>query len=426
MNDPRPTRTRYIVVLWLCGLAGVLYLDRICWSQAAKPISTDLKLSDTDLGWIAVAFTVAYGIFEMPTGRLGDRFGSRRVLTRIVIWWSLFTALTGVGWGFVSLLAVRFLFGAGEAGAFPNAARVISRWFPASERGRVQGIMLTAAQLGGVAAPATAAYLIESVGWRFAFLAFAVLGLVWALGFWWWFRDDPAEHPRVNQTEAAIIRAGSSKSTAHAEPIPWRAVLTNSGIWLLGLAITCSAFYSYFFFTWFPKYLRDAREVSNINAGWLGSLVLAGSAAGVLIGGVVADRILRSGRNIVWCRRALGGSLFTMTAAILFVAVRMESAEAMAGLAAVASFCLQIVLPTWWSSAIEQSGKHVGSLFGMMNMIGLVGAMVSQWFVGFFADYQKALGYTGREQWDPMFNVFVAVLLIGALAWALYRRRPVE
>jgi sugar phosphate permease len=426
MTDPRPTRTRYIVVGWLCGLAGVLYLDRICWSQAAKPISTDLNLSDTELGWIAVAFTVAYGIFEMPTGRLGDRFGSRSVLTRIVIWWSLFTALTGVGWGFVSLLAIRFFFGAGEAGAFPNAARVISRWFPANERGRVQGIMLTAAQLGGVAAPATAAYLIESVGWRWAFLAFGLLGLVWAMGFWWWFRDDPAEHPIVNEAEAALIRAGSSKSSLHAELIPWRAVLANSGIWLLGLAITCSAFYSYFFFTWFPKYLRDARQVSNIDAGWLGSLVLAGSAVGVLIGGVVADRILRSGRNVVLCRRILGGSLFTMTAAILFVAVRMESAEAMAGSAAVASFCLQIVLPTWWSSAIEQSGKHVGSLFGMMNMIGLVGAMVSQWFVGYFADYQRSLGYTGREQWDPMFNVFVGVLLLGALAWAMYRRRPVE
>jgi sugar phosphate permease len=426
MTPRRPTRTRYILVVWLCGLAGVLYLDRICWSQAAKPISTELGLSDTQLGWIAVAFTIAYGIFEMPTGRLGDRFGSRLVLTRIVIWWSFFTALTGVGWGFASLLVVRFLFGAGEAGAFPNAARVNSRRFTARERGRVQGIMLTSAQLGGVAAPTLAAYLIEVAGWRFAFLIFGLVGVAWAVGFWWWFRDDPADHSRVNAAELALIQAGSSKPPTHAEPIPWRAVLSNAGIWLLGLAITCSAFYSYFFFTWFPKYLRDARDASNIEAGWLSSLVLAGAAAGVLTGGVVADRILRSGRDIVRSRRVLGGSLFAAAAAILFVAVRMETAVGMAGLAAVSSFCLQIVLPTWWSAAIEQSGKHVGSLFGMMNMIGLVGAMVSQWFVGFFADYQKGLGYSGREQWDPMFNVFVGVLLLGALTWAMYRRRPVN
>lgn len=426
MTDPRPTRTRYIVVLWLCGLAGVLYLDRICIGQAAKPMQAELGLSDTEFGLLAVAFTVAYGVFEMPTGRLGDRFGSRFVLTRIVIWWSLFTALTGVAWGFTSLLIVRFLFGAGEAGAFPNAARVISRWFPASERGRVQGIMLTAAQLGGVAAPTLAAYLIEFVGWRWAFVIFGQLGVLWALGFWWWFRDNPAEHPRVNEAEAALIEEGRSKAATNAEPIPWAAVLSNAGIWLLGLAITCSAFMSYMYFTWFPKYLMDARDVENVRAGWLSSLVLAGSAAGVMTGGVVADRILRSGRDLVVSRRIIGSSLFVAAAVLLFVAVRQDSALGMAAVAAASSFCLQIVLPTWWSAAIEQSGKHVGSLFGMMNMIGLVGAMVSQWFVGFFADYQKGLGFSGREKWDPMFNVFVGVLLLGAIAWGMYRRRPVE
>ena len=426
MTDPRPSRTRFILVVWLCGLSGVLYLDRICWSQAAKPISTDLKLSDTQLGWIAVAFTIAYGIFEMPTGRLGDRFGSRSVLTRIVIWWSLFTALTGAGWGFASLLVIRFLFGAGEAGAFPNAARVISRWFPASERGRVQGIMLTAAQLGGVAAPTLAAYLIEFVGWRWAFAVFGLIGVAWATGFWYWFRDDPAEHEAVNEAELALIRSNGEKPPAHAEPIPWRAVLSNSGIWILGVAITCAAFMSYMYFTWFPKYLQDARECDNIEAGLLSSLVLAGSAIGVLGGGVVADRILRSGRDVVRCRRLLGGSCFTIAAGLLVVAVRMDSAIAMAAVAALSSLCLQIVLPTWWSAAIEQSGKHVGSLFGLMNMIGLVGAMVSQWFVGWFADYRKGLGFSGREQWDPMFNVYVGVLLFGALFSALYRRKPVE
>jgi MFS family permease len=180
------------------------------------------------------------------------------------------------------------------------------------------------------------------------------------------------------------------------------------------------------YFTWFPKYLMDARQIENIEAGWLSSLVLAGSAGGVLLGGVVADRILKSGRDLVICRRILGVCMFIAAALLLFVATRQDSALAMAAIAAASCFCLQIVLPTWWSSAIEQSGKHVGSLFGMMNMIGLVGAMVSQWFVGWFADYQKDRGLSGREQWDPMFNVFVGVLLMGAIMWALYRRRPVE
>src|SRR6516165_9990472 len=141
-----PSRARFVLVLWLCGLAGVLYLDRICMAQAVQPIQDELTISETRMSFVMMAFTLAYGLFEVPTGWLGDRVGGRRVLTRIVLWWSAFTALTGAALGFGTLLAVRFLFGAGEAGAFPNAARVISRWYPVGERGRVQGLMLTASQ----------------------------------------------------------------------------------------------------------------------------------------------------------------------------------------------------------------------------------------------------------------------------------------
>src|SRR5207244_3080579 len=141
-----PTRARVMLGLWLCGLTGVLYLDRICMSQAVVPIQRELHLSNTDMSYVMMAFTLSYGLFEIPTGRMGDRLGSRAVLTRIVLRWSAFTALTGACAGFVSLLFVRFLFGAGEAGAFPNAMRVIARWFPLRERGRVQGVMLAAAQ----------------------------------------------------------------------------------------------------------------------------------------------------------------------------------------------------------------------------------------------------------------------------------------
>src|SRR5262249_55735740 len=209
MSSPepdRPTRARLVLVLWLCGLAGVLYLDRICMSQAVTPIRKELRLTKAQMSYILMAFTLAYGLFEVPAGWLGDRLGGRRVLTGVVVWWSAFTALTGAGTGLVMLVAVRFLFGAGGGGAVPDVARVISRWVPLGERGRVQGLMLTAAQLGSVAAPPVAAELIEAVGWRWAFVAFGAVGIVWAVGFWVWFRDDPAEHPGVNAAELATIR----------------------------------------------------------------------------------------------------------------------------------------------------------------------------------------------------------------------------
>lgn len=427
MSTPadRPTRARFVLAASLCGLAGVLYLDRVCMSQAVEPIQRDLGLTNSQVGYVLMAFTLAYGLFEVPTGRLGDRVGARRVLTRIVVWWSAFTALTGVAWGLWSLLALRFLFGAGEAGAFPNAARVLSRWFPAAERGRVQGLMLTTALAAGAAAPALAAHLIDRAGWRWTFGAFGTVGVVWAVGFWWWFRDDPAGHPGVNAAEAAHIRAGTGDPKPPADPIPWGAVAANPGFWVLGLAMIASAFNAYLYYSWFPKYLMSGRDVPNVEAGWLASLVLGGSAVGMLIGGLIADHLSRL-RSVVWARRVFGGCAYLAAAGCLFAAVRTESPTTLAALAAVSALCVQLTLPTWWSAAIEQSGRHVGALFGLLNMMGTVGALASQWFVGAFADWRKELGYEGRAQWDPMFDVYVIVLLLGAGVWLAYRRRPLE
>jgi MFS family permease len=395
-------------------------------AQALKPIQDELKLSETWMGSTLMAFTLAYGLFAVPIGRLGDRIGSRSVLVRCVLGWSAFTALTGAATGLVTLIAVRFLFGATEAGAFPNTARVISRWFPLSERGRVQGIMLFAAQLGGIIAPTGAAYLIEAMGWRWSFVVFAVIGVVWSAGFWFWFRDDPAEHPRVNAAELAIIRANAPPPPDDPGPIPWRAVCTNRGIIFLSIIMSLGSFYTYFFYSWFSKYLRAARGLNNIESGKLFSLVLAGSAVGVLFGGWFADRIPRRFSDPIRARRVLGVGGYLAAAAILFWAVRCDDPITVAALCS-ASFCaMHITLPNWWSVIIPQSGRHVGALFGLANGLGIVGAMSSQGFVGVFADWQESRGLTGREQWDPIFDVYMVVLLLGAAAWWLYRFRPLE
>lgn len=424
-DSPRPTRTRFVLAGWLCALAAVLYLDRICMSQAVQPIQDDLGLSNSEMGYILMAFTLAYGLFEVPTGRWGDVAGGRAVLTRIAVWWSAFTALTGAGTGVVSLVVIRFLFGAGEAGAYPNVARVLSRWMPARERGRVQGVLLFSAQLGAVAAPTLAAYLIAGVGWRWAFAVFGVFGVVWAVGFWLWFRDDPADHPGVNAAELAVIRAGTGAGAEAArEPVPWRAVLVNPGVWGLGTCMICSAFNTYFYFSWFPKYLMDARGVPNEEAGPLASLALAGQAVGVLAGGWVADRLTRLGPRRVWGRRVFCAAACWAAGGCLYLASRCESPLAMSALAAASTVCLLVTLPTWWSAAIEQSGRHVGTLFGLMNCLGVVGALSSQWFVGAYSDWRAARGFTGRAQWDPVFDVYVVVLGVGGWVWLMYRFRP--
>jgi MFS family permease len=394
------------------------------------------------MGVVFAAFTVAYGLFEVPTGRWGDRFGSRGVLTRIVLWWSAFTALTGCvlkfSWdsgyrlrlpgtdleapllfnSFLLLVLVRFLFGAGEAGAVPNAARVVARWFPPGGRGPAQGLINTAMLIGGAAAPVAAAYLIEWVQWRWAFVIFGSMGLVWAAAFYAWFRDDPAEHPQVNAAELRLITGSAEITPTAPHPaIPWGRVLRSANVWLAGGVISCTAFASYMYFFWFPTYLEEGRGLNNVQAGWLSGMVLLGGAIGCTLGGYLADELARRTGERRWSRRLVGAGGLGLAALALVVSVQWESPAATAAYTALASLSAGATIASWWAVVTDISGKHLGALFGLMNSMGVPGAVGSQLFFGWFADWMKEHGHVGRGQWDVAFYVYAGVLLLGALGW---------
>jgi sugar phosphate permease len=446
MSPPgqRPTRVRYGVMGYLCALAFVLYIDRICIGQAGTAMKAELGLSNFQWGLVGVAFQVAYAIFEPTTGHWGDRYGSRRVLIRIVLWWSAFTALTGAVRNFsfvlipgiavnsfVLLLVIRFLFGAGEAGALPNAARVIAVWFPPGNRGPPQALISTCAQIGGATAPAVAAYFIQSpyVGWRWSFVIFGSLGVVWAWLFARWFRDDPGNHPQVNDAERQYIlkgravagRPGPVISGEHR--IPWRLVFANPNIWLLGLVNSCTSFFSYMLFFWFPTYLKEGRGLGEMLSGQLGSLPYLFGATGVLLGGFLGDWLtVRTGSR----RLALGGM---GTVGLLLAGTLVGSSVYAEGplvavlLCSAGYFCSYLQLAAWWAAMGDVGGRHLGALFGLCNMIGLAGGAVSQVFLGSFADYMKALGFEGRAQWDPAFYLYGGVLMLGGLLWLFINPR---
>jgi MFS family permease len=409
---------RYRVVALLCLLTFILYLDRICISQAASSIESDLKISHTAMGFVLAAFTVAYGLFEVPAGHWGDRHGSRGVLTRIVLWWSLFTALTGAATGLVILLAVRFLFGAGEAGALPNAARVLSRWFPAGARGPAQSAVITSALVGGALAPMVTEYLLGGLGWRWSFVVLAVPGLLWAAAFWWWYRDDPAAHQRTNEAERQYIRAGAAPSDPAGKPppVPWPQVLASANIWLLGGVITCGAFTTYLFFSWYPTYLKEGRGVAPGEAGWMAGLVLAGGALGSTAGGYLSDWLVRR-TGSRRARRVLGCCALGSAALAMGVSARCDDPWGAAGCCAWACLAIHVQLASWWGAVTEVSGQHLGALFGLMNSLGVPGAVASQLFLGVFVDWLGGLGHVGRARWDPAFSVYGAALLGGAVAW---------
>jgi MFS family permease len=420
-SSDHPSRARLGVLILLCTLTLVLYMDRMCMSQAVEPIKREHGLNNTQISLVMNAFLLAYALFEVPTGRWGDRYGSRRVLARIVVWWSLFTALTGATLGLGSLIAVRFLFGAGEAGAFPNAARVIRRWFPQSERGRVQGLMLASAGIGGALSQVLAGYLIAALGWRGAFVAFGAVGLLWVIVFLWWFYDDPADHPDVNSAELSLLQGavGEADIDVTHEPIPWAAAARNRNIWLLGAINASTAFCAYLYYSWYPTYMQVGRGVSATEAGWLSGTVLAGSVVGMFSGGLVADWFVRHSTNVRCSRRWFGFTAGLAAAALLIVGVRSHSPWTTAVLTAVSALMMMLPLASWWSATIEISGRHVGSLFGLLNAMGVVGAMASQYFFGALSDWREGQGFTGRAQWEPAIYAYAVVLILGACCWLL-------
>jgi sugar phosphate permease len=311
------------------------------------------------------------------------------------------------------------LFGAGEAGAFPNAARVVTQWFPPEERGLARGAITTTSQLGGAITPPLAAWLIVLVGWRWTFAIFGLLGLVWAAAFYLWFRDDPQQHPAVNEAEQQHIgpQHSTAGGTAHP-PIPWGLVLASPNVWLLGTIMSVGAALFYLLFQWFATYLKGVHGLSEQRSGWYTGLVIAGGALGCVVGGWLSDQVLRRTSERLWTRRAIGSGMLGL-AALSVWSFRYCQDPLLATLACSAAlFCLQVSIPTWWTIVAEISGPHGAAMFGLMNGLGGVGVLIMNLLVGPIVDAREKITSIPRiEVWRPVFDGVALTLAFGALCW---------
>jgi len=355
-------------------------------------------------------------VLEVPTGHWGDRFGSRRVITRIVVWWSAFTALTGLAFGFWPLMAIRFLFGAGEAGAFPNVSRVVTRWFPNDERGFARGAITTTSQIGGAIAPPVAALLIGLVDWRLTFMIFGVVGVVWAVFFYRWFRDEPGEHPGVSPAELKHIGKPPHHDDEHPS-IPWGQVALSANVWLMIIIQMVGATLFYMLFQWYPTYLKEARGLEPQLASWFTATVIAGGAVGCVAGGWFSDQIIRRTSERRWSRRWCGGGALVLSAASLWGMRYCESALLATLLNAAALFWLQVSIPTWWTVVAEISGRHGASMWGLMNSLGGLGVFAMTLLVGRIVEAREAAGISKIECWRPVFDGVAMALAVGAACW---------
>ena len=294
-----PTGARHVVTAFAVALAVITYIDRAAINVSALYIRKDLGLSTIQMGWAFAAFGWAYALFEIPGGWLGDKIGPRRVLLRIVLWWSLFTAATGWAWSATSLIVIRALFGAGEAGAFPNMTRMFTTWLPVKERERAQANLWLATRLTAAFTPLLVALMIRQFGWRRTFEIFGVLGVVWAVMFYRWYRDVPGEHPAVNPAELAMLPP--ARDTAIAESgVPWGADFLHPSVWLLSIQYMCLAYGWWFYINWLPTYLRTARGTTVTMGALLSGLPLLLGGAGCLVSAWLIPRLARSSAAWRW------------------------------------------------------------------------------------------------------------------------------
>jgi MFS family permease len=383
-------KKKYWILALLSLLSVITFLDRNAISIAGVRITQELGLSESQFGWILTAFTLSYGLLEIPMGLWGDRFGEKRVIIRIVFWWSLFTALTGLVTGFASLFVVRFLFGAGEAGAYPNTAISIRKWFPTEERGRAQSFIWMASRIGGAIAPFIVVPIQMQFGWRTTFYFLGAIGLVWVVAWW--------------------ILYPTNSTTSHEQQKPealsWKTHLTDRNFWFLLIMYYCYACGVFFFISWLPKYLQNGRGISESELAYSASLPFLLAAFGCWLGGFVSDWLVTK-IGINWGRKIVPVVGLSLSGLVMLISLfTKDNSVAIVFLALGLAF-MDVTAPVAWAVATDIGGKASGAITGAMNTAGLLGGTAASLGIGYLVAWQG--------NYDLPVIILAVQLLIGAL-----------
>jgi MFS transporter, ACS family, glucarate transporter len=407
----KATHARNWVIVFAVTLSVLAYIDRVCISMVAPDISRDLHLNHEAMGAIFGTFALAYAIFEIPSGWMGDWMGPRRVLIRIVLWWSFFTAATGWMWSQTSMMVTRFLFGAGEAGCFPNITKAFTVWLPHDEQVRAQGIMWLCARWGGAFTPLLVIWVLSwpGVTWRLAFGIFGLLGTVWAVFFYRWFRDHPREHPSVNAAEMELLKGGDELASGHGD-VPWRKLIGSGTVWLLWVQFFGINYPWYFYITWLPTYLQENRHLSLAETANYAILPLFFGGLGSLVCGFVQEPLGRLLNSVALSRKAMAfGGMVLASGFVAAVVHIQDPLYAMLSLG-MASFCNDLVMPGAWATCMDIGGKYAGTLSGSMNMMGNLAGFIAPTVGGYI------LVRTGGD-WSLVLYIMAAMYFICSFSW---------
>ena len=406
----RPTRIRYIVLALTIGAYMITYIDRVVISSAVPSIQKEFGFSIVTMGWILSSFQWAYAIFQIPGGWLGDRIGPRRALTLIVSWWSIFTCATVFAWSAVSMAVIRFLFGMGEAGAFPIATRSLSRWMLPTERGFAQGATHAGSRLGGALTPALVVLIIARWGWRAAFLCCGSLGLIWAAVWFWYYRDTPDEHRSVNPGERELIRSSLelSRGAKTTQSVPWKRILASPQMWILCAMYFCYAYNLAVYLVWFPKYLNDHRGFNLKQMGFYASMPLLAGTVGDVFGGWFSDLLAKWSGDLKMARRMVGAGGFLLSAVCIVPACLTTNSLASVWLSCVAMFAMESTVGVSWAITLDIGADSAGAVSAVMNTCGNLGGAISSALSAYLVMLSG---------WNAPFLVMAALSVVAAVLY---------
>ena len=401
----RPTRVRHTILGLVILAYFITYLDRVLLSNALPKIQKDFGFDLITLGVIQSCYQWAYALFQIPGGWFGDRMGPRIAMASVVVWWSLFTVVTGFSTSVTMLMVSVFLIGMGEAGAFPIANRALSRWMLPGERGFAQGATHAGSRLAGALTPVLVALLIARYTWHMPFFLFGVIGIAWAAVWFWYYRDVPSEHAGINDGERDRIVAALGQPKGRP-PIPWKLILSSRQMWTVAMMYFCYGYALNVFIAYFPKYLEAARHYTPAEMGFFASLPLAFGVVGDILGGVISDAIIHRTGKIKFARQSVAITGFLIAAVCCPLAVLEPDRFLSAGLFGLTVFGLELVVGNAWAVTLDIGGSFAGSCSAVMNFVGNLGGAIMATVTVFIVKYAG---------WNWAFYAVSILAVLGAI-----------
>jgi MFS family permease len=402
---PGATWVRYRVLALSFLMAFMMYMERGAIGAATPAIMREFHVDRITMGWSLSAFNWSYALFQIPCGWMADRFGPRLILAGAMVWWSIFTAGTGLTFSAASLAATRFLFGMGEAAAFPAGSRALVRWLPVKRRAFGQGFQHSGSRLGAALAPIVVVALMAVSGWRLIFFIFGAVGVVWAVIWYAYYRNRPSEHPGVNAGEAALLGDQGVQGPAVKRAVPWSRILTSRDLWFLSVVYFCYGWVLWLYLAWFPTYLREARHFSQLGTG-LASIPLFGATLANVVGGLLSDKIAHRWNDLRRGRLTISISGFAIAGIALLPGVLATSAVVALFCLTVAMAGLELTVSCSWAMCIDMGGSFSGSVSSVMNTLGNLGGAVSPIMVAYLVT---------RFGWTSPFLLGSSLCLFSAL-----------